>query len=409
LKRARVVFLDTDKARIKRKIRVHLRNLGFHKAPDGTLLPPSLDKEGYRSIHRDQRAEKLSLHRQWIEHKRVKLGSYFASGHEVDVANIRPRLELAPGGTWQGDLFRLAGLYWQIPISEGYGRRMRFLVWDDQNEKLIGILALGDAVFNLGARDKHIGWDHHRRADALVHLMDAYVLGALPPYNMLLGGKLIASLLRTKEVVKAFNKKYRASTGVISKTKKAPRLAAITTTSALGRSSIYNRVRLGERKLLEPIGYTGGWGHFHISDTVFEELRSYLKRQGDPYANGNKFGNGPNWRIRVIRRAFYLLGLKPDLIKHGFSREVFFCPIAKNALKFLRGENCRILYGELPSVASVAKLAIERWCIPRAKRVPEYKDWKSEWFFRAIEPQRAQARSEVPIAKPNAVGKRSAR
>lgn len=409
MSRARVAYVDTDKARIKRKIREHLRNLGFHKALDGTLLPPSLDKEGYRSIHLDQRLTKLSLHKKWVEGKRIRLGGYFASGHEVDVQNIRPRLELAPGGTWQGDLFRLAGLYWQIPISEGYGRRIRFLVWDDHNMKLIGIFALGDAVFNLGARDKHIGWDHRRRADALVHLMDAYVLGALPPYNKLLGGKLIASLLRTKEVVRAFDKKYRASTGVISKTKKDPRLAAITTTSALGRSSIYNRVKLGERKLLEPIGYTGGWGHFHISDTVFEALRGYLQRQGDPYADGSGFGNGPNWRIRVIRRAFYMLGIKPDLIKHGFSREVFFCAIAKNSLKFLKGENSRILYGDLPSVASVGKLAVERWCIPRALRFPEYKDWNSEWFFEAIQPLQSKLKSDAPLEIQNALGNRSAR
>ena len=119
-----------------------------------------------------------------------KLLKHFASGRDVEVRKIRPSLELAPGGCWQSDLFRLAGLYWRIPISEGYGRRLRFLVWDDHNGKLIGLLALGDAVFNLRERDQLIGWDHERRAEALVNLMDAYVLGALPPYNAILGGKL---------------------------------------------------------------------------------------------------------------------------------------------------------------------------------------------------------------------------
>src|SRR3546814_18344755 len=84
----------------------------------------------------------------------------------------------------------MASLYWQVPVSDGYGRRMRFLVWDQAHGKLIGIFALGDAVFNQAARDAVIGWDHHRRSAALVNLMDAYVLGALPPYSHLLGGKL---------------------------------------------------------------------------------------------------------------------------------------------------------------------------------------------------------------------------
>jgi hypothetical protein len=376
-----VVILRAREAKIKRKIRKHLKEIGFQKAPDGALLPPNLDKEAYRSIHAHQRAAKLADHKNWISEKSAKLIQYFASGTDIDVQRIRPRLEPAPGHTWQADLFRLAGLYWRIPISEGYGRRLRFLVWDDNNEKLIGLLALGDAVFNLRVRDELIGWDHTRRADALVHMMDAYVLGALPPYNALLGGKLIASLARTSDVVEAFDAKYHDTVGVISKKRKKARLVAITTSSALGRSSIYNRLKLDDHLIFEPIGYTSGWGHFHISNALFEELRGYLKEVGDPYANGFKFGSGPNWRIRVIRRAFDLLGMNPNLIRHGFAREVFFCPVASNAIAFLRGDHQRVRYKGLPSVESASQAALARWVIPRAARVPDYLDWSSEQFL----------------------------
>ena len=82
--------------------------------------------------------------------------------------------------------------------------------------------------------------------------MDAYVLGAVPPYNTLLGGKLIASLARTSDVVEAFDAKYRDSVGIISNKQKKARLAAITTSSALGRSSIYNRLKLGGHLIFEP-------------------------------------------------------------------------------------------------------------------------------------------------------------
>jgi len=38
-------------------------------------------------------------------------------------------------------------------VSRGYGRQ-RFLIWDQSNEKLIGLIALGDPVFNLRVRDQ---------------------------------------------------------------------------------------------------------------------------------------------------------------------------------------------------------------------------------------------------------------
>ena len=386
-----VIELRAREARLKRKLRSHLKSLGFHRSSDGTLIPPALDKDSYRSIHRHQRSTKLDAHREWIELKEKTLASYFASGREVEVRAIRPRIELVAGGTWQSDLFRFAGLYWQIPISEGYGRRLRFLIWDSSNEKLIGLLALGDAVFNLRVRDELVGWDHVRRADALVHLMDAYVLGAVPPYNSLLGGKLVASLMRTQEVVDAFDFKYRDSIGVISKINKKPRLAAITTTSALGRSSVYNRLALDGRLLLQPIGYTSGWGHFHISNALFEELKSYLSHVGDSYANAFEYGSGPNWRFRLIKRALRLLGMNPDLIRHGFSREVFFCPVASNAIAFLKGDHKRIRYGGLPTVQHVGRLALERWCIPRAERRPEFAEWKVADLLAALK--------ETPPAK----------
>lgn len=389
-----IIALRTREAGLKRRLRAHLKQIGFYRAPDGTLLPPDLDKETYRKIHAYQREEKLAKHKQWIEAKGNKLFQYFASGTEVDVRGIRPRLEPAPGDTWQADLFRFAGLYWRIPISEGYGRRLRFLVWDDNNGKLIGLLALGDAVFNLRARDELIGWDHKRRAEALVNLMDAYVLGAVPPYNTLLGGKLIASLARTSDIVDAFAVKYRKTVGVISKKRKNARLVAITTSSALGRSSIYNRLKLDGRLIFEPIGYTSGWGHFHISDALFEELRDYLHQAGDLYASAFKFGQGPNWRLRVIRRALSLLGMDPDLIRHGFAREVFFCPVATNAIAFLRGDHKRVRYDNLPSVESASKLALDRWIIPRAERVPHYLAWRPEQFLEELTRQVAQPASQ---------------
>lgn len=380
----KIIELAAREAQLKRLIRKHLHELGFHRDEEGRLLPPSLDKEAYRRFHKGQREAKLATNLEWLAKRQHSLVKWFADGSEISPHAIRPELELIDGGTWQSDLFRMASLYWQVPVSEGYGRRMRFLVWDRGHDKLIGIIALGDAVFNQAARDSVIGWDHHRRAESLVSLMDAYVLGAVPPYSHLLGGKLVASLIRSREVVDAFDARYGSSTGLISKKRKRARLLAVTTTSSLGRSSIYNRLQLNGRKIFEPIGFTSGWGHFHFSGKIFDALRAYLDYVQDDYSAGFEFGSGPNWKIRVIRRALSRLGMDAALTRHGFVREVFLCRIAKNAEALLRGDNTRVLYGGLPTVRETSSAALERWVIPRAERDGRYLDWRTSDLLDAI-------------------------
>ncbi|MEQ1804786.1 MAG: Druantia anti-phage system protein DruA [Burkholderiaceae bacterium] len=385
MKSGLVIALPGDDARLKRKVRAHFKRLGFLKAADGTLLPPNLDKQSYRDMHAHQRDSRLDTNREWIANRAQQLIQHFATGADLDVEKITPRIEVVRSKTWQSNLFRFASYYWRIPISEGYGRRLRFLVWDDHHKKLIGLFALGDAVFNLRARDDFIGWDHHRRVEALVNLMDAYALGAVPPYNMLLGGKLIASLIRTQDVVDTFRAKYHESVGVISGQSKHARLVAVTTTSALGRSSLYNRLRMGGQSIFDSIGSTSGWGHFHISDELFDDLRDYLRSKGDAYADSHNYGQGPNYRLRLIRKALGLLGLDPDMARHGLTREVFFCSLASNTLQFLRGEHKRVRYGQLPRVEEMGQAAMARWVVPRAERMPDFRSWRSEQFLRELD------------------------
>ena len=228
---------------------------------------------------------------------------------------------------------------------------MRFLVKDRANGKLIGIFALGDPVFNLRVRDEWIGWNQAERRERLVNLMDAYVVGAVPPYSDLLGGKLVASLIASKEVGKKFQERYGGTEGLISGKQKQARLALVTVTSALGRSSMYNRLRLipkgvtrTERPVvdLRRLGATTGYGHFQITDDLFTQLRGVLQEDGHKYAYGHQFGDGPNWRIRVARIGLQSIGLDPDdVLKHGIQREVYAMPIAGNARAYLAGNRRR--------------------------------------------------------------------
>jgi hypothetical protein len=374
--RAIVVSAFSPEATLKRKVRDHLRKLGFTRASDGALVSPSSSKEKIRSLHFEQRKARLKAQREFVRAALPDLLHFFANGSEVYPARIAPRLELIQAKSWQSDLFRLASLSWSVPVSAGFGRRLRYLVWDDSNGKLIGIIALGDPVFNLRVRDELIAWTSRDRSKRLVNILDAYVLGAVPPYNLLLGGKLVASLIRTKEVRDDFTEKYGETRGIISRKKKRARLVMVTTSSALGRSSVYNRLKLDGQAYLRSIGYTGGWGHFQVPDSLFRDLRTFLRKEKHDYVDGHRFGDGPNWRLRTIRVAFDILGLKAHLLKHGIGREVFACELATNAMKILRGQGKRAMYRTLKSVAEVGALARERWLIPRSLRTPEYRNWR---------------------------------
>jgi hypothetical protein len=304
--------------------------------------------------------------------------SSFASGQEITPSQISPRLELVESGTRACDLFRIASLTWSVPVSQGYGRRMRFLVWDESIQKVMGIIALGDAVFNLGVRDRFVGWNADERCQRLVNVMDAYVLGAIPPYSFILGGKLIACLLRTTEMRDAFQKRYSESRGVISGKKKRSALVMITTTSALGRSPVYNRLKLGGIEYLKPLGFTEGFGHFHVDGDLFDDIRQYLKMQKHSYAKDYRFGKGPNWKFRAIRAAFELLDIDRGILRHGLKREVFACQLARNALEVLRDNKASPDYGDLLSASNVSELAVQRWLSPRASRRQEFSSWKRE-------------------------------
>jgi hypothetical protein len=242
---------------------------------EGKLAPPNLaSKDNIRQLHAHLRAERLHAARNWLTSVEDSALAYFANGSEVDVVRMRPRLE--PVDTrFKSDLFRYASLLWSVPVSAGYGRRMRFLVFDDSNGKLIGLFALGDPVYNLGVRDRWIGWSVAERSDRLYHVMDAYVLGAVPPYSCLLGGKLVALLATSDEVRDAFRARYSGKASQIRKVRHDPHLVLLTTTSALGRSSLYNRLRVDEGPAFIRLGYTEGWGHFHFSEGVFARVKAY--------------------------------------------------------------------------------------------------------------------------------------
>ncbi len=367
--------------KLRRAIRQSLKAQGFHVSGSEVSFRQRRDKRSIRKRHQHAVAKRINLAKQSLEQSEDQLLSFLASGHEVDPARIVPRLHQVEPGTIESKLFKYACLHWSIPVSDGYGRRLRFLIFDDSNGKLIGLFGLGDPVYSIKARDEWVGWGANAKAERLYHVMDAYVLGAVPPYSQLLGGKLVALAAICGEVRRAFARRYAGRRSVISGKKRKAYLVGLTTASALGRSSLYNRVTFKGRKVFESVGFTGGWGEFHFSDGVYERLTDFASEHCVPTAKQEKWGGGFRNRRELVRKALAKLGFSQHLLNHGIQRELFVAPLALNAREFLRGEHKRPRYYKM-SFDDVAAFWKERWLLPRAERDQSYLAFKkADWLL----------------------------
>ncbi len=354
-------------------VHAHLKKAGFSRNCKGYFIKGHLSKQKVRDLHSEHRHEVIRRHEEFIRIEGPKLAEHFATGLQVDPVAIDPELVEVTADSLESRLFRFACLLWSVPVSQGFGRRLRFLVRDRHNGKLMGLFALGDPVFNLSARDNWIGWTNEMRLTRLVHVMDAYVVGSLPPYSYLIGGKLVAALMASNEVRRVYERKYIGLQGVISKKENRARLVLLTTTSALGRSSIYNRLSIPDGPRFLRLGATKGFGHFHLSGLVFEKMRKYLEAKGHPYASGHRFGMGPNWKLRVARTALEDVGLDGNgILKHGIEREVYAIPLARNWKQILMGEHQNVRALTL-SASEISAYCIQRWMVPRAERDKRYR------------------------------------
>jgi len=368
--------LSSLERKLRSKLYGLLREQGLKVGDDNLVVQRDYRKDQIRRIHSTSREERLTIERPFVRQWLPRLSRYLASGSDIDPSGIDPYPVLVEDDAEMAALFRLACLWWSVPVSRGFGRRFRILVFDKSNDKLIGLLGLTDPVFNLRVRDLWVGWDAKQRKDRLIHVMDAYVLGAIPPYNNLLGAKLVALLATSDYIRNLFRKRYRASKSIIRKRMFDGRLAMVTATSALGPSSIYNRLRFEGTEVFRRVGFTEGYGHFHLANGTYEQLRKYLVSLGDDEVRRYKFGKGPNYKIRVIRKALKHLQLPADLLRHGIRRAVHVAPLAENAAAFLKGDYERLRWYRRP-LEEIVDFWRNRWMLPRASRNTSYRDFNS--------------------------------
>lgn len=361
-------------AELRERIIASLREQGF-RVEGGRVLPPAeLNKDVIRRLHRLAVQHRTEKAREHLARYEPRLLQRIAAGPDVDPARIRPRLVEVRRDSEDELLFRYAYLHWSIPVSPGYGRRIRFLVIDEQNGKLMGLFGLGDPVFSLGCRDAWIGWNQEAKSRRITHVMDAFVLGAVPPYSYLLCAKLVAMLVTCNEVRQAVQRKYAQRPSLIQGRPFDGRLALVTTTSALGRSSVYNRITYRQQLLFQNVGFTRGSGEFHFSNGLYDHIWRHAVQHCAPTAKHERWGTGFRNRREIIGKCLQSLGLSTEWRYHGIRREVFVVPLAANAREYLRGEHDD-LDGLDQSAESLFAWFRERWLLPRAARDRRYLDF----------------------------------
>jgi len=330
-------------------------------------------KDYLRSLHEPAVQTELLKGQKWIKSNYPKYSKYFANGSDIAPQKIKPVLIEVDDEHW-ASLFRLARSTWSLPFTRGYGRRLKFILLDEANEKLIGVLGLQSPPLDFPVRDRLFDYPKGRKIELVNQTMDIYTLGAIPPYNRLLGGKLVALAAASDEVRKAYFKKYNGCVTEIDKQVIPASLVALTTTSAYGRSSIYNRLNYDDRTIAYSIGYTEGYGSFHLAP-LYPLVCEFLKKSGEVTRGG--FGVGPRIIWQNYIRAFRLLNLPRHLLKHDIKREAFLFPLSSNLENYLNGKALRPVYYH-QTFQDLAEWWCERWLLPRSERVDGWHAWDSK-------------------------------
>lgn len=335
------------------------------------------DKGFLRALHQQARVLadpglNARLYRLYTKRKR-----FFVDGQDLDPKKICPQLILVePNSVWE-DVFKIVRGTWSMPYSKGYGRRLRFIVYDNYHQAVIGILGYQSPAADLACRDALISVRREKKLQIVNSTLDVYTIGAIPPYSYLIGGKLVAGLAAATDVVAAYKKLYGGKRSEIDDVVVSGELIALTTASAFGRSSIYNRLKFKEGLIAHPIGYTKGYGAVHLEHLYGDMLRMLLE-DGHPVSTGG-FGVGPKIRWQNVTRALQAMNLPGTCLKHGLQRQVYLYPLVDNISSAFAGENPGA--SRSIRVDSYADFWKDRWALPRARSNFEWPQFVAEDFF----------------------------
>ncbi len=245
-------------------------------------------------------------------------------------------------------------------------------IWIGFCKSEVGGSAIRSAL--VAQKTKHIGSS----------MMELNVCGAIPPYNEILGGKLVALLATSPQIVHDYKERYAdKSSEIASRLKGEPvcrsaDLVYIGTTSLyyVG-SSQYNRLKIPREVFnsdfdvtWKRLGMTMGFGTMHISKAT---TMSLTEATSDGFNRINHvFGEGASPKMRLLTMSIRELlestnENSKDFSKHAMSRIVYGACLASNTFDYLLGK------------ASVPKYYTDMTdYIKGTQRIIDY--WSTRWL-----------------------------
>ena len=363
--------LTRDECRLRRRIIRHLRDSGF--SVDTRLGLSRYTAQAYRDVQRRARDEQVRANAEFVRAKAEAVMSKCPDVGSIDPEKISLEIRVVEPGTKDADLFRWWNLtWWSMPHQRAYGRQIRLLLWDRHHDAPFGLVSLQSPVLRMGARDSYLGIDRSNAEHWANMSMSAQRVGALPPYNGLIGGKMAALAMTSDEVREIYRKRYRGRVTVMEKRVLEPKLLFITTTSAFGPSSTYDRLTYKDGLAALPIGFTSGDGTFHLPDGLTREMYKVMEARG--VSTKTTYGNGPSRKIKIFKQAFRHLGLG-GFERHGIRRQIYLFPLATNLRNVIaKGRRQMWVHRELAEIEEYWK---GRWAIGRSRRTDEWREFKA--------------------------------
>lgn len=224
-----------------------------------------------------------------------------------------------------------------------------------------------------------------------IAMADITVCGAIQPYNAVLGGKLVAMLAASPEVVQAYRQRYEAAESEIASSMAArpiirrSELVLLGTTSLYGvGSSQYNRVRIpadrlggrvGEEIHYLNLGRSEAFGTSQYSSATVAALINLVHQTNGGQRVNSIFGEGASPKLRKVRRGLEVLHFPSEhLLRHGRRRILYGVTVVRNTRDFLLGMDERPNY-LFSSWGSEATEAIADW-------------WRERWLTGRIDQDR---------------------
>lgn len=227
-------------------------------------------------------------------------------------------------------------------------------------------------------------------------IADLTVCGAVPPYNVLLGGKLVAMLAASPEIVLEYKQRYQSLPSIIASSMagraivRPAHLVFIGTTSLYGeRPNQYDRTsypceiiggpkgELVRYKYLTTLARnrTTGVGTFQFGRDTKAAIEKYMSSTTNGRRVNNVFGEGTSPKLRLLRDGLEALGISSEeMLQHGIEKVVYGAAMISNVSRYLLRleEVPQYLFTLDEARGSTTRLArhwLERWAIPRMHRL----------------------------------------